>query len=242
MKLQLLLLFTLLSLWGCNWESSKEHHIETLSWMQMIEAKNGFEVLYDSRASREIHEYYTENTIVINGSYFWKTQSGVYYPAWYWESPSHTCCVMDIWWDTRISTVPNFSDANLSHLVWVNWKNIKIFPREEFKENAWPYDFAFQAWPLVLSGNIVQDFWNSWHAHEKHERTLIGKTRQGKIYFFIFPEKVSLNEVGEKIRITFENDPITLLNLDGWPSTAYFDGTRWFREDARLPIIIRIKR
>jgi hypothetical protein len=33
-----------------------------------------------------------------------------------------------------------------------------------------------------------------------------------------------------------------VINLDGWPSTAYYDGEKWFRENEKLPIIFRIKK
>ena len=89
-------------------------------------------------------------------------------------------------------------------------------------------DDAFQAGPLVLSGNILQDFGQSWHARESHERTLIGKTKTGKVYFFISRQQLSLSQIGEQIARDprFQQDPITVLNLDGGPSTAYFDGEK----------------
>lgn len=77
--------------------------------------------------------------------------------------------------------------------------------------------FAFQSGPLVLSGNILQDFGESWHAYGKHERTLIGKTDSGRIFFFIFPQKITLTDVARDILLEplFQKDPLTLLNLDG---------------------------
>lgn len=205
------------------------------------EAKHGFEIFYDSQASKSVKEYYTSGSMVINGSYFWKTASGLYYPAWLWEDTKHACCHLFLDDGTDISTQPNSEDPNLSYIVWISdTQNIKIFPRERFKENAWPYKYSFQAWPLVLSGNVLQDFSRSWHANEPHERTLIGKTQSGKIFFFTFTRPIELAEVWKVIYSSFRDDPITLLNLDGWPSTAYYDGTYGFNEHAKLPIIIRI--
>lgn len=78
-------------------------------------------------------------------------------------------------------------------------------------------DDAFQAGPIVLSGGIIQDFSNSWHARESRERTLIGKTESGKVYFFVSRKKISLTRVGEILASDpiFQSDPITILNLDG---------------------------
>ena len=219
----------------------------TLSGVTIIEAPHWFDISYDSWAVKTIKEYYASWSVVINGSYFGVTDWGVYYPAGLWESESTVCCTMYLsrpngWW-IPIDTSTNGSDPNLTFVVGISANGeVKIFPREALKGNVWPYKNAFQAWPLVLSGGILQDFWRSWHAQEKHERTLMGKTFSGKILFFIFTDKVTLGEVGEIISKDprFTRDPVTLLNLDGWPSTAYYDGVRGFREDVRLPIIFKI--
>ncbi len=204
----------------------------------VFEAKNGFEVLYDSGATRSIWEYYKTGTVVFNGSYFWLTNSWVYYPAGYWEIDKKIGIIPSIW----KQFMPLYDDPNITHFVWVFGSEVRIFENIKFKENAGPYDIAFQAWPLVLSGGFLQNFWNSWHANEPHERTLLGKTQSGKIYFFSFIKPITLNEVWNRVikDSRFMYDPITLLNLDGWPSTVYFDGKSWFRYDKKLPIIFRI--
>lgn len=226
---------------ACSWEYSGNNNLNPPTYF-FTEAKNGFEVFYDSRATKSIKEYYESGSIVINGSYFGATASGLYYPAWLWEDAQHACCSLFLDDGTPISTAPNYEDPNLSYIVWVSGKGeVKMFPRQLFKENAWPYAYSFQAWPLVLSENLPQSSSGSWHADEPHERTLIGKTKSGKIYFFTFIHPFSLSEVWKVVYSSFRDDPITLLNLDGWPSTAYYDGQYWFNEDAKLPIIIRIK-
>jgi hypothetical protein len=54
----------------------------------------------------------------------------------------------------------------------------------------------------------------------------MGVTEEGKIYFFIFPLKITLRNATEQIQKKFSTEAITLMNLDGGPSTAYFDGTK----------------
>ncbi len=209
---------------------------------------HGFDVFYDSWAAKSIKEYYISWSIVLNGSYFGVTDFGAYYPAGLWEWENIICCWLYLQnphgTGANISTVPDYSDPNLSHIVGVSlswWVN--IFPRSELKRNAWPYKNAFQAWPLVLSGNILQTFWDSWHANWQHERTLLGVTKNWLVYLFVSIDEVSLSEVGQKILelAEFRDDPITVINLDGGPSTAYYDGRNWFRENVKLPIIFRIK-
>lgn len=204
-----------------------------------IAAPHGFEVFFDSRATHTARELYTSGSTMINGSYFGQTDSGVYYPAGLWIEK----------WKQSYSLEQ--SDPNLSHVVLYRpyGDSLTIVANSETSEQI-PMCIqnpagctAFQAGPLVLSGGILQDFWDSWHARESHERTLIGKTQSGKVYFFVSPQKISLTQAGKEIWSDprFQNDPITLLNLDGWPSTAYFNGTHGFRENKKLPIFFRIK-
>jgi hypothetical protein len=95
---------------------------------------------------------------------------------------------------------------------------VTIFPNKDLLYMKWGSgDNAFQAGPLVLSDNILQDFGQSWHAREPHERTLIGRTISGKVYFFLSRKQISLTRAGEIISNNpiFQSDPITVLNLDG---------------------------
>lgn len=204
----------------------------------VFDVTKGFEMFYDIDVTKTISEYYKSGSIVFNGSYFGGTRPGEYYPAGYWEIDKKVLNISKLW----KMAYPIFDDPNITHIVWFSGTEMKIFSNEKFKENAGPYDFGFQAWPLVLSGNILQNFWSSWHANSKHERTLIGKTQSGKIFIFISTLPLSLSEVWQKILSDdrFTEDPITVLNLDGWPSTAFFDWKNGFRENKKLPIVFRI--
>ncbi|GAB0175052.1 MAG: hypothetical protein HHAS10_09310 [Candidatus Altimarinota bacterium] len=204
-----------------------------------FEAKNGFEMLFDSGAKKALHEYYESGTVVINGSYFGQTTSSGYYPAGVWS------ILGDDFHDDDIDLL----DPNLSHIVlydheggWVLFLDRETPLPECAKRSSGATILCsiFQAGPLVLSGGILESFGDSWHANGPHERTLIGITEEGKIYFFLFTEKVTLTEAGEKIREKFPNENMTLLNLDGGPSTAYFDGREGFGQNKKLPIVFRI--
>jgi uncharacterized protein YigE (DUF2233 family) len=203
-----------------------------------IESPHGFEVFFDSGATHTARDIYTPGSTVINWSYFWVTDSWLYYPAGLWSKNGQAIVMPSIW----KQLTPVYDDPNITHFVGISWSELKIFANSEFRRNSGPYDFSFQAGPLVLSGNILQDFGKSWHANGQHERTLIGKTQSGKVYFFVSRKQLSLIEIGEQIRLDprFWQDPITVLNLDGWPSTAYYDGIHGFREDKKLPIFTRI--
>ncbi len=223
--------------------SSWIQKIESLSPMDtdffVFEAKNWFEIFYDSGATKSIWEYYITGSIVLNGSYFGWTKPGEYYPAWVWIE------------NKKIKYPQMNSDPNITHMLfYMNYGNRVSMIKNSDTAQMIPICLqnpagciAFQAWPLVLSGSILQKFWESWHANSKHERTLIGKTQSGKIYFFVSTLPRSLWEIWEKILEDerFNRDSITVLNLDGWPSTAYFDGKNGFHLDKKLPIIIRTK-
>jgi hypothetical protein len=46
-----------------------------------FEARNGFEIFFDSGATKPLKDYSITGSIVINGPYFGVTSSGSYYPA-----------------------------------------------------------------------------------------------------------------------------------------------------------------
>lgn len=216
---------------------------ESYHTFHTFEAKNGFEIFFDPNAEKELKQYYKSWTVVINGSYFWMTDSWAYYPAGIWN----------IKWNDYFKDQIDREDPNLSHIALYDhagWTVLFLSNEGELPECAKRNEKSgslqelecstFQAWPLVLSWWSIPDFSKSWHANESHERTLMGTTEEGKIYFFVFTEKVTLKEAWESIQHSFQNEWITLLNLDGGPSTAYFDGRNGFWESKKLPIILVI--
>ncbi len=228
----LLLIFLLAS---CSQMANPTTILPLWDDMVVIEAPHGFDVFFDSGARYTARDLYISGSTVINGSYFWVTDSWVYYPAGLWRSGI----------DELSPAI--FDDPNLTHVVRISRsesQNVTIFPNKDLLYMKWGSgDDAFQAGPLVLSGGVMQDFGQSWHARDSHERTLIGKTQSGRVYFFVSRKQISLSQVGEIISMNplFQSDPITVLNLDGWPSTGYYDSALGFHEDKKLPIFFRIK-
>lgn len=206
---------------------------------RIFEAKDGFTINFYTGRTTAQKVQSLKGWVVLNGSYFWLLKSGAPYPAGLWIENETILFPLDI------------SDPNLGYVVsYTPHKNtLEIRKNSESKNQIdscirnSSECFAFQAWPLVLSGNILQDFWESWHAYGKYERTLIGRTKSGKIYFFIFPKKISLTDVAQDIlwNDLFQKDLLTLLNLDGWPSTSYMDTSGDFHSDEKLPIFITIQ-
>lgn len=209
-----------------------------------IEAINGFEIIFDPLASKELREYHQSGTVVINGSYFMTTSSGGYLPAGLWN----------IKWQKYYQDTLDRGDPNLSHIVLYDHAGGMVLFFENgvelppcAKRNTKSPDpssslecSTFQAGPLLYSSDGYADLSRSWHASEEHERTIMGVTEEWKIYFFIFPLKITLKNATEQIQKKFSTEAITLLNLDGGPSTSYFDGKEGYWQFKKIPIILRI--
>ena len=234
MKKFLLLLSLILV--SCSQDVSRVH--ETWSWdgFRFFSASD-FDILYDSWATRSVRDLYTTGSTLINGSYFGVTASGVYFPAWLWMTEGKT--FSDLMTD----------DPNLTHVISQCDRKWSIISNEAWLKSfctSW-YARAFQAGPLVINEwQIAWDFGNSWHASGKYERTLLGLDHAtGQMYFFVFSSGVSLKEASKNILadpLFSAQNSLDVINLDGWPSTAYYDGEKWFRENEKLPIIFRIKK
>lgn len=98
---------------------------------------------------------------------------------------------------------------------------------------------GFQAGPLLIqSGSVVVQDGASWHAGGAHERTAIGIDSNQKLSWFTSQKPMTLRDFSNEIH---QRTPQiqTLLNLDGGPSTAYFNsGGTSFREDKLLPFFL----
>ncbi len=227
-----LFLISIIFLSSCVMELPQSKNISTNPDFLVFEAKNGFEIFYDSGATKSLEDLYTPGSIILNGSYFWLTDSGAYMPAWLWivDGKKFSEKRKD---DPNLSMVISLCDTQWSITYNYSWDRL-------FCASWWKS--VFQAWPLVLNeGWIASSFLGSWHADEPHERTMMGLTHDNQIYFFIFTKKVTLRMAWEAIMKLpqFAHSHIDVINLDGWPSTAYLDGNIGFNENKKLPILIR---
>lgn len=191
------------------------------------------EIFFDATAKASLNSYARANSFITNWSYFGKTSTG-YFPAWVFIQNNK-----------KFSPIER-GDPNLSYVVKsINW-DITITPAWEWSdvntEEQYTNISAFQAWPLIASWGVLQDFWGSWHANSDHERTILGIWKKRKMVF-IFTQKISLTTAFKKISQKFPDEQFALINLDWWPSTAYFlnDATA-FNTTEKLPIIFRFSR
>ena len=233
--LKKILLISIIFLSSCVGELPQSvKNISTNPDFLVFEAKNGFEVLYDSGATKSLEDLYAPGSIILNGSYFWLIDSGVYMPAWLWIEDGKKFSEMRTD-DPNLSMVISRCDTHWSINNNYSWN-------KRYCANWWKS--VFQAWPLVLNEWLIaSSFSGSWHANWFHERTMMGLTHDNEVFFFVFTKKVSLRMAWEAIMKShqFAHTDIDVVNLDGWPSTAYFDGNTGFNENSKLPILIRIR-
>ncbi len=92
----------------------------------------------------------------------------------------------------------NLTDPNLTEVVtYLHSENIIATKRNADYDSTSCTNgcIAFQAGPLIASeGILIGDYGNSWHANEKHERTILGVFHSYTPIIFVFTEKVTLAE------------------------------------------------
>ncbi len=65
-----LFLISIIFLSSCVRELPQSKNISTNPDFLVFEAKNGFEIFYDSGATKSLEDLYTPGSIILNGSYF----------------------------------------------------------------------------------------------------------------------------------------------------------------------------
>ncbi len=181
-----------------------------------------------SEASR-IHGY----KVAINGSYFTPTykHAGLLY-------------------NNNTTTVPLARlDHQLSAVVLAASTSLQFVPVSEFTTNMLASTtLAFQTGPLVIAKNVIaaDSINESLNGNGEYMRTLLGKTENDQAFFVIVSARKTLPDIAAKLLSLklFANDTISVVNLDGGPSTALFVRDRPelnFREAKYLPIIIGIR-
>ncbi|MEI7579711.1 MAG: phosphodiester glycosidase family protein [bacterium] len=143
-------------------------------------------------------------------------------------------------------------DQQLTHVVIYNQETqqMEFMEYQQFKPENYPEKkyILFQSGPLVIANNEIasQFIEASINGEGSYLRTLIGFTDDGRTLILITTQRYKLADLAAKI-LTFpelHNLRISLINLDGGPSTAMysrnFPGFN-FNENQGLPLIIGVK-
>lgn len=169
----------------------------------------------------------------INGSYF---------------TPEYTHAGLLYKNDT--TTVPLAKlDRQVSAIVSMSSTSMEFIPVSEFKSELLASStLAFQTGPLVIIKNTIttSSINTSLNGTGTYARTLLGKTESGQTFFVIVTARKNLTEIAAKLLSLklFANDTISVINLDGGPSTALYTlemSSLNFRETKYLPIIIGVR-
>lgn len=140
-------------------------------------------------------------------------------------------------------------DEQLSAIVSLLDQSLQITPALEFNTSTLPSTtFAFQTGPQLIAENrlVSTAIDNSLNGHGEYQRTLLGFTQSGQTFLAIITTRKTLTEIANKLLSLklFNNDTISVVNLDGGPSTALYAPEKpelEFRATKYLPIVIGIR-
>lgn len=207
----------------------KESGLTVVLFKQPIDFYIQSQVTQTLAEASNIHKY----KAAINGSYFTPTyeHAGLLYQ-------NNTTTVPLARLDTQLSAVVLLADTS-----------VQIIPMDEFtSEMLASTTVAFQTGPLVIFKNTIatSSINNSLNGNGEYTRTLLGRTESNQAFFVIVSTRKTLTEIAEKLLTLklFANNAISVVNLDGGPSTALFVRERPelnFRETKYLPIILGIR-
>ncbi|NOZ62706.1 MAG: phosphodiester glycosidase family protein [Calditrichaeota bacterium] len=141
-------------------------------------------------------------------------------------------------------------DAQLTHVVVYSSRNRKMefIEFDKFLPDASDDTIEFQAGPVLISENQITNSFmqNSINGMREHIRTLIGYSNDLMTHFIIVRRKITLLTAAEKLlQLSLFNDKsISVINLDGEPSTALWARTFPefnYNEQERLPLLLGVK-
>lgn len=165
-----------------------------------------------------------------------------------WWNISHSW-LLNVWGTIQVPI--EYSDRNLTHIVTYNKKNgkITINKNDEYEEDKNQNIIQFQAWPLVLENNIVQEryIYKSSIWAKKYTRTLLWVDSDWVKYLIVARKPVSLIDLWFFLRKNelFKWKSINLINLDWWSSTSFASNNSNdlnFNENKNLPNRIWVKK
>lgn len=169
----------------------------------------------------------------INGSYF---------------TPEYTHA--GLFYKNNTTTVPLAKlDRQVSAVVLIASTSVQFVSVHEFDPQMLASStMAFQTGPLVISNNTIAttSIDNSLNGQGSYLRTLLGTTESGHAFFVTIRTRKNLSEIARTVLSLklFANDTISVVNLDGGPSTALYSPEipeLNFRETKYLPIIIGVR-
>lgn len=180
--------------------------------------------------NQQLIQEWKNNCTLINGTYF-GLLSGWFQPAW-------TITLYLGLHNKQIipSTIDPSLDQNLKTLVQYNSINNTVVFDKDNNIIRW---IQFYAWPMIITNNTINPnlSTNTSHRNGKYPRTFLVQDYHNKTILGITTKKVSLTELGEKLKELFPSEKTSVINLDGWPSTTLYNEYMSFNiTDEKLPL------
>jgi len=182
-----------------------------------------------TKAFSETHDC----TYVVNGSYFWRTNSGTFFPAGIRYDSGYTYTWKNKPYDPNLTQTISITQWTKESDFYVDQTGLIISGTQLVIFNAWP--------SLLRQGEIqtgIQQ--NISHRDQEFPRTIIAKDHLWNTFFVLFRKPITLYKATQWIKDKALYDA---MNLDGGPSTALTDTahkSNSFNESEVLPILFCI--
>ena len=241
-----LLIITIPLLSWCSWKSNTvvENDTYTLQWydgdsiilITPVWKIWGFTPFFSASGvnATEYHEQllqeWKNNCTLINGTYFGTTS------GWFQPAGDITLSQGLDKQETIISTIDPSLDQNLKTLVqYSSVNNTVLFDQEGNIIRG----IQFYAGPMIMTNNEINSQLSSdiSHRSDNYPRTFLVQRSNHKTIIGITTTKLSLIALGQKLKELFPSEHISVINLDGWPSTTLYNNDVSFNiTDEKLPL------
>lgn len=176
---------------------------------------------------------------VLNGTYFWRDENRVYFPAG----------VRYSFWNFISSPKTPIKDPNLKVLLASDWKKIQLYDNDTFDFSNLVYTNTDRAWYLNAGPWLVRDgrinhnmVTDVSHWQRTATRSWILINPNGEVLFLVATKPVSIPQF-----ITFAyvsgawTGEFQLVNIDGWSSTSLLSPAKSFYPRKKLPSFICVQ-
>jgi exopolysaccharide biosynthesis protein len=196
----------------------------------------GFSSLYSSwwltseEYKEQLSQSWKNDCAVINGSYFDYTSWGSFQPA---GTLLLYNGIKNI--DIISSTIIPSQDPNLwVHVHYNTTNNILSFSDDKAPiRGIW-----FFAGPMIIENNVINPKLSEdiSHRNKPYERTFMIQLPDQKTVIWVSTKKTTLSELAEKLNNIYKDQIISVVNLDGGPSTTLNHNDISFDKNNKLPL------
>ena len=236
---------TLLIVSGCSSNTSLSTKNYTLQWYEndtivLITPTSkvwGFTAFYSSgwltsdEYKKQLSLSWKNDCTIINGSYFATT-------SWWWFQPAGTLLMYNGLKNIDVipsSVIPS-QDQNLGVHVHYNTTNNLLSFSDDKAPVRW---IGFFAGPMIVENSVINPKLseNISHRNKPYERTFMIQLADHKTVIWISKEKITLSDLGAKLNTIYTGQIISVINIDGGPSTTLQSDVLSFNTtDQKLPL------